>query len=585
MAGRIREEDIEAVRERTDIVKLVSGYLTLRRPDTTRSSGSARSTPRRRRRSRSRRRKDVYYCFGCGAGGDAIRFLREVEHLEFAEAVERLAQGGGRHPALRGRHARRAPGRRRRRQALHRANEEAARAVPPHAARGPARARRPARTSSRAGIDRDAAAEFGIGYAPGYPDFLLRRLAKTLSPELLVEAGLAIQDQRGQRPRPVPRPDHVPGPRPLGPGGRDRRADPARRPTTRVRSTSTRPRRPSTARARSSTTCTARRRAVTKPGEVFVVEGYTDVIALVRAGVENAVATCGTALGEGHFRLASRFAQRMVLAFDSDEAGRARRRARVRVPRAVPRPAGRADPARGPGPGRLRRTSTAARPSASSRRAARPAGRVHAPADRRAATTCPRSRARARRSRRRSRCSRASATRSARASTRTCSPSSPACPRARSCSRSSAGWLGTPGRGRSRPSSAPRRRRRSSARCSGSSRATPRRLPAARAAAHRRALPVGAATASCFATLLATPTAMSRGLRSPTSEDEKVVARALGARARAARRRADRRSTREDVWARLQEFRLKRRSAELRQRLQKLNPTTDPRVRRAVPAS
>ena len=54
---------------------------------------------------------------------------------------------------------------------------------------------------------------------------------------------------------------------------------------------------------------------------MFVVEGYTDVIGLVQAGIENAVATCGTALGEGHFRLLSRFAQRAILAFDSDEAG------------------------------------------------------------------------------------------------------------------------------------------------------------------------------------------------------------------------------------------------------------------------
>ena len=52
-----------------------------------------------------------------------------------------------------------------------------------------------------------------------------------------------------------------------------------------------------------------------------MVEGYTDVIGLAQAGLENAVATCGTALGEGHFRLLSRFAQRAVLAFDSDEAG------------------------------------------------------------------------------------------------------------------------------------------------------------------------------------------------------------------------------------------------------------------------
>ena len=61
--------------------------------------------------------------------------------------------------------------------------------------------------------------------------------------------------------------------------------------------------------------------AVSRSGEIVVVEGYTDVIALAQAGIETAVATCGTALGEGHFRLASRFAQRMVLAFDSDEAG------------------------------------------------------------------------------------------------------------------------------------------------------------------------------------------------------------------------------------------------------------------------
>ena len=63
------------------------------------------------------------------------------------------------------------------------------------------------------------------------------------------------------------------------------------------------------------------RQAVARSGEAFVVEGYTDVIGLAQAGIENAVATCGTALGEGHFRQLSRFAQRAVLAFDSDEAG------------------------------------------------------------------------------------------------------------------------------------------------------------------------------------------------------------------------------------------------------------------------
>ena len=63
------------------------------------------------------------------------------------------------------------------------------------------------------------------------------------------------------------------------------------------------------------------RTAIARSGEVYVVEGYTDVIGLSQAGIENAVATCGTALGEAHFRLLSRFAQRAILAFDSDEAG------------------------------------------------------------------------------------------------------------------------------------------------------------------------------------------------------------------------------------------------------------------------
>jgi DNA primase len=63
------------------------------------------------------------------------------------------------------------------------------------------------------------------------------------------------------------------------------------------------------------------RQAVAKTGDVFVVEGYTDVIGLAQAGIANVVATCGTALGERHFEQLSRFATRAILAFDSDEAG------------------------------------------------------------------------------------------------------------------------------------------------------------------------------------------------------------------------------------------------------------------------
>lgn len=318
MAGRIREEDLEAVRERTDIVKLVSGYLTLKKsghdsfgglcPFHTEKSPSFSVSPS----------KGVYYCFGCGAGGDAIRFLREVEHLEFAEAVERLAKEAG----ITLRYEGDTPTERRaasRRQALHRANEEAFGLY--HQMLLDGREGEDARQylTSR-GIDRDTWAAFGIGYAPGYPDFLLRRLAKTLSSEILVEAGLAIADQEGNvrdrfRGR-ITFPVHDLSGRAVGigarilPGAREEGPKYLNSPET-----------PIYHKGEVLYHLDRAKAAVARSGEIFVVEGYTDVIAMARAGLENTVATCGTALGEGHFRLASRFAQRMVLSFDSDEAG------------------------------------------------------------------------------------------------------------------------------------------------------------------------------------------------------------------------------------------------------------------------
>jgi len=124
MAGRIRDEDVATVRERTDIVKLVSGYLTLKKaghdsfvglcPFHTEKTSSFSVSPA----------KGLFYCFGCGKGGDAIAFLREVEHLEFAEAVEGLAKEAG----ITLRYEGDTPAERRaasRRQGLHRANEVA----------------------------------------------------------------------------------------------------------------------------------------------------------------------------------------------------------------------------------------------------------------------------------------------------------------------------------------------------------------------------------------------------------------------------------------------------------------------------
>ena len=95
MAGRIKQEDIEAVRERTDIVKLVSQYLTLKKAGGDNMTGLCPFHQEKTPSFSVSPGKQVFYCHGCGKGGDAIGFLRELEHLGFTEAVERLAQQAG----------------------------------------------------------------------------------------------------------------------------------------------------------------------------------------------------------------------------------------------------------------------------------------------------------------------------------------------------------------------------------------------------------------------------------------------------------------------------------------------------------
>jgi DNA primase len=320
MAGRIRDEDVAAVRERTDIVKLVSGYLTLKKAGHDRFVGLCPFHTEKTPSFGVSPSKGLYHCFGCGKGGDAIGFLRDVEQLEFSEAVERLAKDAG----VTLRYEGDTPAERRvasKRQALVRANEAAFELYYRTLLEAKEGEEARAYLESR-GIDRDVAAEFEIGYAPAYPDFLLRRLVKSLSAELLVEAGLAIKDQEGnvrdRFRRRITFPVHDLSGKAVGigarilPGGSGRDEGPKYLNS---------PETPVYRKAEVLYNLQRAKASATKLGELYLVEGYTDVIAMVRAGVTNTVATCGTALGEGHFRLASRFAQRMVLAFDSDDAG------------------------------------------------------------------------------------------------------------------------------------------------------------------------------------------------------------------------------------------------------------------------
>jgi DNA primase len=319
VAGRIRQEDVEAVKERTDITTLVGQYLTLKKTGHDSLSGLCPFHQEKTPSFSVSPAKQVFYCFGCGKGGDAITFLRELEHLTYVEALERLASQAG----VTLRYEGDSPAERRRaerRIALHRANEEASGLYHRMLVDGKEGAEARTYLAER-GIDPAAAEHFEIGYAPTYPDFLLRRLT-SLGPEILLEAGVATRGEDGTvrdrfRGR-ITFPVHDLQGRGVGIGARILPSDPRAGEQAKYLNTAETP----IYRKNELLYNLHRARgAIAKSGEAFVVEGYTDVIALHQAGIQNSVATCGTALGEEHFRLLSRFAQRAILAFDSDEAG------------------------------------------------------------------------------------------------------------------------------------------------------------------------------------------------------------------------------------------------------------------------
>ena len=320
MAGRIRSEDVEAVRERTDIAAIVSGYLQLKKAGRDNLTGLCPFHAEKTPSFSVSPSKQLFHCHGCGEGGTVFTFLQKLENLSFPEAVERLAAAAGITLRYEGQTQaeRRTAGRR---QAFHRAIGEAASMYNRVLVQEREGADAREYLTSR-GIGPESIERFGIGYAPGYADYLLKRLSRTYSPELLVDAGLISKDDQGNlrdrfRGR-VMFPIHDLSGSAVGFGGR-LLAGPHAPPNAAKYVNS-----PETPVYRKGSLLYNLHRAkadLARSGRAFLVEGYTDVIALDRAGIGAAVATCGTALGEDHIRLLARFSQSVVLAFDSDEAG------------------------------------------------------------------------------------------------------------------------------------------------------------------------------------------------------------------------------------------------------------------------
>ncbi len=324
MAGRIRDEDVALVREKAGIDEVIRDYVTLKSA----GGGSLKGLcPFHDERSPSFNvspSKGAWYCFGCGEGGDVIGFLRKMDHLSFSEAVEKLAGRYG--ITLRYVEGTATPGRQAsNRTKLIEANKITAEFFVSRLATPEGEIGRTFLTER--GFDRDAASHFGVGYAPVGWDVLIGHLrSKGFSDDLIVEAGLAVRGgQRGLYDRFRGRlmwPIRDLSGDVVGFGARKLRDDDE---GPKYLNT---PETPLYKKSQVLYGLDLARKEIAKKQQAVIVEGYTDVMAAHLSGVETAVATCGTSFGTDHIKILRRllmdddtFTGHVVFTFDGDAAG------------------------------------------------------------------------------------------------------------------------------------------------------------------------------------------------------------------------------------------------------------------------
>ena len=309
----ILDEDVVRVRESTDIIALIGEQLALKRVGT-RYRGLCPFHQEKTPSFYVNAEMGLYRCFGCQASGDAITFVREMEHLDFVEAVERLAAKAGitlryddkRTGENKSRNAKLS-------EAVGAAIDEYHRLLLESPEAGAARKYLRGR-----GFDGAAVRRFKIGWAPDAWDELSRALQqKGYKRDDLVGAGLAfvnrankLQDQFRAR---LMFPIYDTRGEPAGFGGRALGDQMPKYKNS--------PDNPLYHKSRILYGLNWAKAEIVARGEVIVCEGYTDVMAFALAGAPNAVATCGTALTDDHVRALKNLARRVVLAYDADAAG------------------------------------------------------------------------------------------------------------------------------------------------------------------------------------------------------------------------------------------------------------------------
>jgi len=315
--ARISTTDIDLLRDKADIVEIVSGYTQLKKAGGHTFKGLCPFHSEKTPSFTVDTTKSIAHCFGCGWGGNVYQFVQRAENLPFPEAVEWLArrlnydlryedEGPG---------AREAYSQKRRLLEANRlAMEFFHHALMTHAEADPARQYLGGR-----GFGKEVAERWKLGWGPGRNSLCKHLLSKGFKQEEIVAADLgriserdgALFDSFRQRiifPTWSVQGDVVAfGARAMG----DQQPKYLNTSETPVFS-----------KSRFMYGLDRAKSSLARDNAAVVVEGYTDVIALHEAGIVEAVATNGTALGESHFEQLKKFTARAVLMFDADDAGK-----------------------------------------------------------------------------------------------------------------------------------------------------------------------------------------------------------------------------------------------------------------------
>ena len=320
MAGLIPQSFIDDLLNRTDIVDVVSSRVQLKKAGKNYSA----CCPFHKEKTPSfsvSPDKQFYYCFGCGAGGNALGFVMDHDHLDFVQAVEDLAKQAGmevpREESGRA-HTPRQPTDSPLYPLLTAAAEFYRQALKSHPTRQAAVDYLKGR-----GLSGEIARDFGLGFAPPGWDNLSKHLGgDSLAQKHLIDAGLIVEN--AENPDKVKRYDRF----------RDRVIFPIRDSRGRIIAFGGRvlgddkpkylnsPETPVFHKGQELYGLYEARQNNRNLDEIMVVEGYMDVIALAQQGLRNAVATLGTATSEEHLKRLFRLVPSVLFCFDGDAAGR-----------------------------------------------------------------------------------------------------------------------------------------------------------------------------------------------------------------------------------------------------------------------